>query len=123
MNSYENESTKKILFVDDDRDFLNILAYSFKAKQMDVDFAYDVDEALKKAQEKKYDLICSDYEMGDRNGLDLLKHLRNGNDEVKFIMLTGKDSSLLQNQVEKLRGIFLEKGMSNLIDTIMKELN
>lgn len=114
---------KKILFVDDNKNFLNALEYSFKIKQIDVDLAYNVDEALKKIKEKKYDLICSDYEMGNKNGLDLLEYLRNSKNNVKFIMLTGNDDYSLQKKVENLNGTFLDKGNLNIVRIIKEEIS
>lgn len=113
---------KKILLVDDNKDFLNHLSYFFKNKKVDVTLSYSADEALNNIRQKDFDLICSDYNMGDTNGLDLLKELRKNNNDVKFIMLTGDDSSELQYQVEKLNGIFLDKGNMRVIDILNDSL-
>ncbi len=49
-----------------------------------------VKEALKKIKNREYDVIVSDYQMSERNGLDFLKELRDGGNDVPFILFTGK---------------------------------
>lgn len=82
-----------ILLVDDNKDFLNIVSNCLKYKNLNINImlSYNVEEALHKIDKNEIDLVCSDYDMGNKNGLDLLKYLRNSNNNVKFIMLTGND--------------------------------
>ncbi len=112
-----------ILLVDDDQSFLEILACALKNKGINSVLASGVDEAIDLINKIKFDLICSDYEMGEKNGLDLLKHLRKEYNTTKFIMLTGHDDSKLQYEVECNNGIFLEKLQPELVNKIINELN
>lgn len=112
-----------ILLVDDDTSFLEILSYALKSKTVNVITASCVEEALDKLKKIKFDLIISDYDMGSDNGLSILKFLRNNNDNVKFIMLTGKDSSELKYEVEKEKGIYLDKGNFDLLKIIKEEIS
>jgi|GEM_PF-889114 len=48
------------------------------------------DEALKKLVSCQYDIIISDYEMPQKNGLEFLKVLRKQKNETPFILFTGK---------------------------------
>ncbi len=107
-----------ILLIDDNSTFLEALHYALKSKSINVITATCVKDALDILKKIKFDLIISDYEMGSDNGLSILKFLRNNNDNVKFIMLTGNDSSNLQYEVEKEKGIFLDKGNLNLLKII-----
>jgi PAS domain S-box-containing protein len=45
---------------------------------------------LKKLEEEKYDVIISDYKMPAKDGLELLKELREKGNTIPFIMFTGK---------------------------------
>lgn len=56
----------------------------------DVDIVTSVDEALKKMENQTYDAIVSDYEMPQKNGLDFLKSIREQENEIPFILFTGK---------------------------------
>jgi len=56
----------------------------------EIDNAYCVDEAFKKLATGKYDVVVSDYEMPQKDGLQLLTELRNKNSKIPFILFTGK---------------------------------
>jgi DNA-binding response OmpR family regulator len=81
----------RVLHVDDDDDFL-IISKRFLERQgsFQIETASSVKEALQKIKQKKYDVIISDYQMPEMNGLDLLKELRAGENNVPFILLTGE---------------------------------
>ena len=49
-----------------------------------------MDEAFKKLLTKQYDVVVSDYEMPQKNGLQFLKELREGKNGLPFILFTGK---------------------------------
>jgi len=55
-----------------------------------VETALSVKEAQEKLKHKAYDVIVSDYQMPERNGLDFLKELRDGGNDVPFILFTEK---------------------------------
>ena len=81
----------RILHVDDDPSILEI------SKQIlldiggfEIDNTYCVDEAFKKLATQKYDIVISDYEMPQKDGLQFLKELRERKNEIPFILFTGK---------------------------------
>lgn len=63
---------RKILPVDDNKDFLKIL-YSALINQFQIYEACSVDEALKILADMSVDLVCSDYNLLDSTGLELLE--------------------------------------------------
>ncbi len=56
----------------------------------EIDHACCVDEAFKKLSTGKYDVVVSDYEMPQKDGLQFLKELHEQNNEIPFILFTGK---------------------------------
>jgi PAS domain S-box-containing protein len=56
----------------------------------EIDSACCVGEAFKKLSTGQYDVVISDYEMPQKNGLQFLKELREGKNEIPFILFTGK---------------------------------
>ena len=56
----------------------------------EIDNVSSVDEAFKKMEQQTYDAVVSDYEMPQKNGLDFLKELRDKNNQIPFILFTGK---------------------------------
>ena len=56
----------------------------------EIDTACCVDEAFKKLATGQYDIIISDYEMPQTDGLQFLKELREQKSKIPFILFTGK---------------------------------
>jgi len=81
-----------ILFVDDNQEVL------FLAKELltSGDPSFELTcinsaiEGLKKLSVQAFDVVISDYEMPDMNGLELLNRLRKEGNSVPFILLTGR---------------------------------
>ncbi len=82
----------RILHLDDDSSFLSVSKKIFHAmdSNLEVDLVQNLNEALKKLETEPYDVIVSDYEMPERNGLDFLKMLREKEITTPFILFTGK---------------------------------
>ncbi len=83
----------KVLHVDDDIDILN-QAKIFLEKENDtleVESATSAKEGLQKLDDEDYDIVISDYQMPEMDGLDFLKELREErNSDIPFIVFTGK---------------------------------
>ncbi len=83
----------KILFIDDERGLCE-QAKIFLEKENDrfeVETAISAEEGLELFEEKEYDVIVSDYQMPDMDGLELLKEIKQGHENaIPFIMFTGK---------------------------------
>jgi PAS domain S-box-containing protein len=81
----------RVLHVDDELCLLEVSKQILTMENsFEVDNAPSVDEALKKMGEQQYDAIVSDYEMPQKNGLEFLKELRSKNNQIPFILFTGK---------------------------------
>ena len=82
----------QVLHVDDDPSFLEIskIILMDLESTFEFDSACCVDEAFKKLSTEHYDVVVSDYEMPQKNGLQFLTELRKQNNEIPFILFTGK---------------------------------
>lgn len=82
----------KILVVDDQEEILDLIKISLKREldRLNVETSKSAESALKKLEEKDYDVVISDYKMPGMNGLELLEATKERNYETKFIILTGK---------------------------------
>jgi DNA-binding response OmpR family regulator len=58
--------------------------------KFEIDTATSVDDAFFKLQTQSYDAIVCDYEMPIKNGLDFLKELREQENNIAFIVFTGR---------------------------------
>jgi chemotaxis response regulator CheB len=87
----EARDSLRILHVDDDLCMLEISKQILM--DLDISFEFDsaccVDEAFKKLSTGQYDVVISDYEMPQKNGLDFLKELREQKNNSAFIIFTG----------------------------------
>lgn len=68
---------KKILAAEDDEDARFLIKHYLKGHDLEIDYATNGIELLKKFKEKDYDLILTDIQMPELDGISALKALRN----------------------------------------------
>lgn len=79
----------KVLVVDDNRDFLDMLRRKLSSKGFNVITAEDANKALAILNELPIDILLTDYKMPITNGLELIRHIRLHFSSIGVIMLTG----------------------------------
>ena len=84
---------KKVLVVDDERLIVKGLRFSLEQDDMEVECAYDGEEALEMAKNKKYDIILLDIMLPKLTGLEVCQQIREFSD-VPVIMLTAKGEDM-----------------------------
>lgn len=84
---------KKILVVDDEKLIVKGIRFSLEQDGMEVDCAYDGEEAFNKAKENKYDLILLDVMLPKYTGFEVCQMIREFSD-VPVIMLTAKGDDM-----------------------------
>jgi PAS domain S-box-containing protein len=88
-----NEITPiSVLHIDDDPSILEITKLMLENidDNIRIEQACSVDEGLQKVSIGQYDVVVSDYEMPQKDGLKFLKELRELNNKIGFILFTGK---------------------------------
>ena len=90
----------RILIVEDERALCDTLAKSLKQKGYEVDACYDGDSALDWLLAEKYDLILLDLNLPGRDGMELLKALRERDRETRVLILSAR--SRISDKVEGL---------------------
>ncbi len=98
-------STKKILLVDDDRDFISAIAAILKAEGFETEIADNAGEGYLLAQSFVPDLIILDVFMETENaGFDLNRKFRTDPNfkNTPIIMLTGIDVLSVGNQIVEM---------------------
>ena len=103
-------SDEKILLVDDEQEFTQVLAERMKSRGLTVVTAENGPAALKKASEEAFDAIILDVMMPEMDGIETLKRLREINPDLQIIMLTGHATLKAGVEAVKLGAMdFLEK--------------
>ena len=80
---------KKVLVVDDEKLIVKGIRFSLEQDGMEVDCAYDGEEALSMAKEKEYDMILLDLMLPKLDGLSVCQQIREFSN-VPIVMLTAK---------------------------------
>ena len=96
---------KKLLVIDDNLDFLGFLTSALE-KYFEVYTATGVKDALRLLEYQKVEAICSDYNMKDGTGLDLLEEIRQKGITVPFLLMSGDDDFLIEQQTKFYGGVF-----------------
>ena len=85
--------SKKVLVVDDEKLIVKGIRLSLEQDGMEVDCAYDGEEALQKASDNKYDIILLDLMLPKLSGLEVCQQIREFSN-VPIIMLTAKGEDM-----------------------------
>ena len=75
----------KILLVDDEKDFTEVLSERMETRGFSVEIADSGPVAINKVKEKSYDAIILDLAMPGMDGIDVLKILLNENPDLQII--------------------------------------
>jgi len=84
-------SNKKILIVDDDRNFNLMLSTQLKKKHFNVVQAYSAEEGILKSKEQSPDLVVTDVRLPDKDGFEFVHKLTADNIKTRIILLSGLD--------------------------------
>jgi len=102
--------SEKVLLVDDEEDFLEIMAERMRARDMIVETCTSAEEAFKKIASENFDAIILDFMMPGVDGMRALKEIKAKSPESQIILLTGH--ATIEKSVEAMKAgasDFLEK--------------
>ena len=99
--------SRKVLVVDDEKLIVKGIRFSLEQDGMEVDCAYDGEEAVEKAKENHYDIILLDLMLPKMDGMEVCQQVREFSN-VPIIMLTAKGEDM-----DKILG--LESGADDYI--------
>ncbi len=101
---------KKILVIDDEPDFVEMITMTLESADFEVISAYSGDVGLEKAREEKPDAIILDIMMPEKDGFITCKELKAGSDteHIPILILTGIREHLSNSRYAKSMGLSLE---------------
>ena len=84
---------QRVLVVDDEKLIVKGIRFSLEQDGMEVDCAYDGEEALRLAEENAYDMILLDVMLPKMTGFEVCQQIR-GFSNVPIVMLTAKGDDM-----------------------------
>ena len=84
---------RKVLVVDDEKLIVKGIRFSLEQEGMEVDVAYDGEEALEKAKNNPYDIILLDVMLPKLGGFEVCQQIREFS-RVPILMLTAKGDDM-----------------------------
>jgi len=92
---------KKLLLVDDDESYLNIVKKILTKKEYAAEVAASSKEALKILEKEKYSLIITDLDMPDLDGVELCKQIKENDSKSIVYALSGYITDYDTEDLEK----------------------
>jgi len=112
----------RVLLVDDEEEFVEVLADRLEARDLEVETAENGQTALAKAGKKVFDAILLDLAMPGMDGIETLKGLLGINPDLQVILLTGQATLGQAVDAMKLGALdFLEKPVD--IDVLVAKID
>ena len=81
--------SEKVLLIDDEQDFLDVMSERMKNRDIDVTTASSAKDALNLATTGGFDAIILDLQMPEMDGMVALEKLKTINPDLQIILLTG----------------------------------
>lgn len=89
----ENKNNRiRLLLVDDERAFVDIISKRMSKRSIDVTKAYSGTDALQALRKADFDVVVLDLKMEDMDGIEILKVFKKIVPDLAVIMLTGHGS-------------------------------
>jgi len=78
----------RLLIVDDEKDFLDIMAERIRTRGMDVSTATSAQKALSMIRKETYDVVIMDFLMPEMDGFKALKLFKETRPDLQIILLS-----------------------------------
>ena len=82
----------KLLLVDDETGFVDVLSKRLAKRKIKVTNAYNGTDAIQALRKEQFDIAVLDLKMDDMDGLEVLKIFKKMDPEMPVLMLTGHGS-------------------------------
>jgi len=102
--------SEKVLLVDDEKEFVEVLSERMKNRGMNVSTSLSAKEALKKIDQESFDAVVLDLMMPEMDGIEVLRIIKEKRPEMQIILLTGHGTIEKGIEAMKLGAMdFIEK--------------
>ncbi|HVV06398.1 MAG TPA: sigma-54 dependent transcriptional regulator, partial [Puia sp.] len=80
---------KRILIIDDDMDMCNLLGRFLGKKGFETEAAHNGNKGIAKFKESRFDIVLCDFRLGDKEGREVLKEIKQIDPHAIVIIITG----------------------------------
>ena len=80
---------KRILIIDDDMDMCNLLGRFLQKKGFETEASHSGNKGIAKFKESKFDVVLCDFRLGDKEGREVLRDLKQVDPTAIVIIITG----------------------------------
>lgn len=80
---------KRILIIDDDMDMCNLLGRFLQKKGYETEASHSGGKGIAKFKESRFDVVLCDFRLGDKEGREVLKEIKNHDPYAIVIIITG----------------------------------
>lgn len=104
------DEAKRVLLVDDEPDFIDVMKKNLESEGFVVDVAYDGNEGWEKLQKTVPDAVILDVMMPEKDGYDLCSEIKESSEysSIPVIMLTAVASHVPSTRYSHHNGMMLE---------------
>ncbi len=120
---------KRILIVEDEKDLLDLYYSILNNKQLikaQVEKADTAEKALELFKISEFDLIITDYYLPEKDGIDLIKEIKQKRAQTEFILISGYLSpEIIKNAIDAGASYCIQKpsSINKIISTVKKVLS
>jgi len=91
-DKFPKEDRIKLLFVDDEKAYVDVLSNRLTKRNIEVVKAYDGSDGIQALRNQDFDVAILDLKMEDMDGIEVLKIFKKMYPQMEVIMLTGHGS-------------------------------